>query len=609
MTPFELFGSVPVDKQPSTMFNLSHEVKLSTRMGRLTPIFCEETLPGDKWSISPEVYARFAPLLAPVMHRMDMRIDFFYIPNRIIWNEWEDYLTKGLSGDSTAPVIPHMSQGFLTNLFENNVAGISDRLNVGELMDYMQFPALQYYSKNNPSNEFAAHVTSAPKGSGMTINILPLRAYQLIYNEYYRDQNLEDPIDINLGSGEINQSEFLDLTEWRYRALEKDYFTAALPFIQRGADVTIPIAGNAPVVFNRQSSDSVAQKLVYHDGEPYNNDYYEASSGSVNGGVVAPDPIQGGFRFVSTDNHGNIVSRDWGASIQSGVNGAFVAEIGNVVDAGGSPDTVYLDPNGTLTADMSGVTAATINDLRRAVALQSFLEASARGGNRYKELLQAHSGVWIKDGRIDRPEYLGGLRAPIQISEQMSLVQNGDVPQGNPSGTAVSVASKRCVRRWVPEHGWIIGLLSIKPRTAYMQGIRRHYLKNDVFDLGWPKFAHLGEQPVFHSEVFFGNYLSDAPWNQTFGYVPRYAEYKYIPSHVHGDFLTNLRHWHMARFLSSDPVTVNNAFVKSTPASVFNDFNRIFAVEEDADNVWIQIYMKTYARRHLPKYGTPRLLG
>jgi len=495
-----LFNSIQLRKPKNNVFDLSHDVKLSAKMGNLTPILVQECVPGDKFNISCESLIRFAPLVSPVMHRMDVTMHYFFVPNRILWDNWEKFIVDA----NTSQVMP----------FVNYTSSFAE--DQKKFLDYMGVPP-----NNNPAD-------TTP------INALPLAAYQCIYNEYYRDQNLVAPIDYKLADGDNTSSRFLTM---RKRAWEHDYFTAALPFAQKGAAVDIPlgtVSGEGEVFVNNASAGTTL------DGTPYD---ISVDNNTASIGGVGSDQL-----FTSFDN-------------------------------------VEVEPT-------------TINDLRRAFRLQEWLEKNARGGTRYIENILTHFGVKSSDARLQRPEYITGVKSPVIISEVLNTSGTEDqLPQGNMAGHGISVASGNYGKYYCEEHGYIIGIMSVMPKTAYQQGIPKTYLKRDPLDFFWPSFANIGEQEVKVNELYA--YTTNA--NDTFGYVPRYAEYKYNPSRVAGDFRTTLDFWHLGRIFGSEP-TLSQEFIECTPADVL----RIFAVDDsNIDNLYCHVYNKIKAVRPMPKFGTP----
>lgn len=508
-----IFNSVKLQKPSKSHFDLSHDVKLSCNMGLLIPTLALETVPGDKFNIGCESLIRFAPLVSPVMHRMDVTMHYFFCPNRLLWDKWETFITD----PAAAPAFPYIDM-------DKNIWGIS------QISDYLGIPE-----------------PPATGGTIEKISALPYAAYQMVYNEYYRDQNLIPAVNYKLQNGPNTGN--TDLLTLRRRAWEHDYFTASLPFAQKSAAVSMPLG-------------DVSLKAPWQ------------------GATTAKEP-----RFVDPA----------GLDVASGglYNTNTTPSTASYGISNNSTGTVPLayDPAGSLT-----VSPTTINDLRRAYKLQEWLEKAARGGSRYIESILSQFGVKSSDKRLNRPEYITGTKSPVVISEVLNTSDTANAPQGAQAGHAVNVTSSKYGGYFCEEHGYIIGIMSVMPKTAYYQGIPKHFLKTtDPFQYYWPSFANIGEQEVLNKEL----YAYNANSGLTFGYVPRYAEYKYQANRVAGKFRNTLNFWHMARNFAAAPA-LNKAFVEADPTM------RVFAVTDPAvEHLYCHILHKISAVRPMPKYGTP----
>lgn len=522
-----MFNSVRIQKPAKSKFDLDHTRVFSGYMGLMIPCFSKPVLPGERVKLSPSTMVRFAPMLAPIMHLIDVKIDYFYGPNRILWpgangeEGFEGFITGGRLG-TAAPVHPRLS---FTEATKAKTAKST-------LADYLNVPDLSGVAWDANTVE---------------INAFPFALYQMAYREYYRNQNVEADFDVQLDAGIIGAGAQMDmLTTLRRSMWEKDYFTSALPNTQRGSEVLIPMGGAGNVT------------------------YLDAS-------------------FVKRADTGAAASGDLSAD---GPGGRLAALIG------GSDISSRIENIDAVEFENATIT---INDLRRAEQVQKFLEKNQIAGGRYKEYLMAHFYSDLNDGRAQRPEYLGGVRQNVVISESLSTATDsaapGVPPQANMAGHGVSIGRSLGFSHQFPEHGWVIGILRIMPKLTWNgQGIPKALQVFDQLDYPNPLFANLGEQPVMTRELYT---KLGADYNDVWGYQSQYAWMKYMQSSTHGEMKDTLQYWHLANILADTPL-LNKAALECNPRT------NIFAVT-DEEQMYVQMYNKCSSVMPLPYYGTPTL--
>lgn len=534
-----VFNSVRVRKPKRNVFDLSCVNKLTCEAGELIPIYWEEMLPSDEFKVATANRIRLAPQALPVMHNVDVSMYWFFVPMRILWSGFEEYITGGKDG-TAQPTFPFI--GFFS----------SGPTAVGSLFDYLGFPS---FSSSLPSP--------------VSFSAMPIAAYIKIYNDYFRDENLQDEliyecVDGNNGSAGINinsqiggKSNPYQRGAWKpfLASWKKDYFTSALPWTQRGNPVRIPLLGSAPINYSGVTGDDKGRLM----------------SGAKSPSYIVPE---------------------------SSATGDSPA--GLPVTVSGNSQTG--SPTYGLEADLSAATSATINDLRRAFRLQEFLERNAVGGSRLTEIIRAHFGVKSPDSRLQRSEFIGGSINPVMFEAvyQNSATQE-NAPLGDFAGRAISVGGQKPVKFFAKEHGVFMGIMVIRPRPEYQDITPRRLLHglNDKFDFFWPDLAHIGEQSILNRELFTSGTVAD---QETFGYTPRYNEYRFHPSETHGEMKTVLKQFHMNRIFNSTP-KLNQQFMNCNPRT------DMFVVQDGniSDHYWCEILIGNRAKRPVPKFGTPMI--
>jgi len=483
-------------------FSLSNYKLLTMDMGKLIPISWFEALPGDSIQQATSCLIRVSPLLAPVMHPVRVRLHHWFVPNRLIWEDWEDFITGGDDGNFTAT----------TPRFE--LSAVAE----GSLYDYIGVPVDAAYSPD------------------LDVSALPIRAYNAIYNTHYRDQDLVTELVNSVASGaDVTSNTAIQNVSW-----EKDYFTTARPWEQKGDQVTIPLGEAAPV----------------------------SGIGPINQTYVASN-----VDIYETDASG---TRQYTSGRETGgTNQVFIEEDPN---SAGYPN---------IRADLSAATGIPINDLRLALAIQRYKEARAQYGSRYVEYLR-YLGVRSSDARLQNPEYLGGGRQVIQFSEVLQTAEGTD-PVGEMRGHGISAMRTNRYRRFFEEHGIVMTLMSVIPKTIYSQGLNRAFSREVKEDYFQKELQFIGEQEVLNKEL----YTSHASPDDVFGYQARYDEYRNIPSSIAGEFRSVLDHWHYARIFASDPA-LNQSFIDAVPTKRVN-------ASTNTDCLYVMANHSIQARRGLSR--------
>lgn len=540
-----LFSQIPRAQISRSVFDRSHGWKSTFDSGYLVPFLVDEVLPGDSFKVKFNFLARLSTPIVPTMDNLFIDTFYFFVPYRLLWKHWEQFNgQQDYPGASTDYLVPQTS------------APADNGFPVGSLEDYFGLPT---GVKGIKANELAA------------------RAYALIWNEWFRDENLQNPInlssfaEITTASGlddvGVGDAGFTGAHKLLRRGKRHDYFTSALPWPQKGPGVELPLNGNAPVVTLR-------------DGSPIDS-------------IVLPGtqktPEVGQY-IMYYENR--VCTKD-----QAFANNSPAQWSGDY--SGRHYETV---------ADLSSVTAATINSLRQAFQLQKLYERDARGGTRYTEILRSHFGVVSPDSRLQRPEYLGGSESPVIINPVVQNSATGatgaETPQGNLAayGLASSTSAKHGFTKSFVEHGIIIGLLNVRADLTYQQGIPRMFSRRTRFDFYWPVLAHLGEQAILNKEIYAQGTSAD---DDVFGYQERYAEYRYFPSMITGKLRStdpqSLDVWHLSQKFDNLP-KLSAQFIQDNPP-----VSRILAVQNEPQFI-IDSYIQMKCARPMPVYGVPGLV-
>jgi hypothetical protein len=552
-------STIYTPKPGKNTFDLSHEVKMTGNMGNLYPCFIQDVIPGDSYQVKTQQMIRFSPLLAPMMHNIDFKLDYFFVPYRLVWSEWKDFITGGEDGNDL-PSYPRFKV--------ESTAFANSYLAKGMLPDYMGIPPI------GGTTTGAWQAISTNSAKQQELGILKFRAYQLIYHEYFRDQNVGTEYTQHTDSGVQADSggKLTDQLTLRKSNWAKDYFTSALPFLQRGGEVTLPLGGTAPLLYGDYGGDNDDATLLR---QPYS---------------VDPAGLKSSFSAGSVDTNSD-------AQYKHPSNSTLL----------------NWDISKTHAVDLANATGATINALRKASALQQWLELMARAGSRYREQIYAIFGEKIPDYTVQIPKYLGGGKTPIMISEVLSTYSDASTagtgasqnrPQGDMSGHALALGDNIGFTESFDEHGVILGLCRVIPKASYTQGLGKFWQKFDKFDHYFPQFANLGEQEVYNKELYIkGAIESVAGYDEAiFGYQQRYAEYKYKENQVAGDFHDTLAFWELSRRFDAGAPTLNQSFIECTPD------DRIFAITDATeDKLWMSLWHDVSAIRPIPYHSNPSL--
>ncbi|QGH72671.1 MAG: major capsid protein [Microviridae sp. ctnrr37] len=514
------FSRAPQAGIPRSSFNRTFSVKTTFNEGYLVPILADEMLPGDTFSLKMHAFARISTLLFPIMDNLYMESFFFFVPNRLTWDNWENFCQVSTGPtDTTEYTIPQQTGP------DTMAGGYAE----GSLADYFGIPT---------------------KIGGLTPNALHFRAYNLIWNEWFRSEDLQAEVTVDMGDGPDDATDYVLLQ----RGKRYDYFTSCLPWPQKGPDVLLPLGSSAPVQLISPATDTMI-----------------GVTGSGNTPVLSQTAI-------GTNGTGGLQSAPGG----NGIN---------------------IDPNGQLIADLTDATAATVNQVRLAFQTQKFYEKQARGGTRYTEVIKSHFDVVSPDMRLQRPEYIGGGSTPVMINPvAQTAPTSGSNALAQLGAYGVCAPEAHGFTYSATEHGVIVGLINVRADLNYQSGLDRMWTRQVFTDYYWPVFSHLGEQAVLNQEIYAQGTSADT---DVFGYQERHAEYRYKPSLITGLFRSNatgtLDSWHLAQDFGSLPELNDEFIVEDAPMS------RIKAVASSYDFLFDAVFAY-HCARPMPVYAVPGLI-